>query len=176
MSKHFAGLTPAFLDKLEPMLDRLFEHGCEMRPYYGIRTPLQQAALWRQSRTTLQIQHAMDQLRQQGAPHLAACIGAVGPQNGPRVTGALPGFSWHQWGEAMDCFAVAANGTADWDSSSRSYAMYAQYAGEFGLKAGRDFGDSPHVQLRSHEVPHHYTPAQVDREMVARFPEIAGLR
>ena len=40
----------------------------------------------------------------QKANFLASVLDGVGPQHGPHVTNALPGLSWHQWGEAVDCF------------------------------------------------------------------------
>jgi len=73
-------------------------------PLFTIRTPEQQARRWRQSRTSEEIGEKVNWLRAQGAPYLASVIEDVGPQFGPKVTNAIPGLCWHQWGEAIDCF------------------------------------------------------------------------
>jgi hypothetical protein len=40
---------------------------------------------------------------------LAQCIERVGKQFGEHVTNAIPGLSWHQWGEAADSAWVVDN-------------------------------------------------------------------
>ena len=93
-------LVPAFRPRLETLLANCRARGVEMRPYTGLRTPLEQAKLWRQSRSREQIDAKVAQLRAAGADYLADCIVHVGPRNGDPVTNAVPVLSWHQWGEA----------------------------------------------------------------------------
>ena len=64
----------------------------------------------------------------------------VGPQKGDPVTNAIPGLSWHQWGEAVDCFWVV-NNKAVWDLETvvnglNRFMVYANEAKKLGLDAG----------------------------------------
>ena len=148
-------LVPAFRPRLETLLAHCRARGVEMRPYMGLRTPLEQARLWRQSRSREQIDAKVAQLRAAGADYLADCIVNVGPQNGDPVTNAVPGLSWHQWGEAADCFWVV-KGSAEWSTKRlfnglNGYRVMAEEAKRLGLDPGglwRKFPDWPHVQLR----------------------------
>ena len=169
-------LTPEFRERVERLLERTAALGYRMVPYCTIRTPFEQARLWRQSRSTAQIATMTQRLRQQGAPRIAACIESVGPQHGKPVTNAVPGYSWHQYGEAVDCFLLDRDGHADWDASAAGYASYAAIAGELGLRAGRDWNDSPHVQFRHHEPPHQHSPAQLETMLAERYPTFATLK
>lgn len=167
------GLTPEFRAKVEQLLARLKARGVEMRPYSFVRTPAEQAALWRQGRASEEIAAKCARFRSLGAPRIAACIEAAGPQHGRRVTNAAPGYSMHNWGWAVDCFRVA-NGKADWREAS--YREYAVEARELGLKAGADFDDHPHVQWKHDEISRLYQPAAIDAAMAERFPAFAALR
>ncbi|MBP7003651.1 MAG: M15 family metallopeptidase [Amaricoccus sp.] len=156
------------------VLKDLLSFGVEMRPYFGIRTPKEQAILWRQSRSKEEIAAAVLRLKQGGAPFLAETLESVGPQNGPEVTKALPGLSWHQWGEAVDCF-WAVNGKAEWSSSKiidgvNGYKEYARRVKQAGLDAGGlwpSFKDWPHAQFRRQGSPTSagMTLAEIDAEM-----------
>lgn len=170
-------LTPEFNNKLNELLLTCQGRGVEMRPYFGIRNPFEQAKLWRQSRTREEINQKIAELQTKGAPFLAHCLKSVGPQNGPHVTNALPGLSWHQWGEAVDCFWVVA-GQAEWSTvkqvnARNGYRVYAEQAMQLGLDAGglwRSLKDWPHVQLRKAGSPlGAYAIGEIDRKMAAKF-------
>lgn len=175
MTDHYAGLVPAFADKVRALMEACRARGVEMRPYCGVRSPEQQAREWRKGRTGQQIASMMMALRQQGAPHLAAVIGAVGPQHGARVTNAWPGQSYHQHGLAMDCFVVAPDGAADWDAKSPGWAVYAEEAERLGLVPGRRWGDGPHVEAATPRLSG-LSARRLDMMMVERFPELSKLR
>src|ERR1051325_8002995 len=102
----------------QQVLDRCADAGVEMRVNETVRTPLEQARIWRQSRTIQEITARITSLRAAGAPFLADCIEKAGPQHGDHVTDAPPGLSWHQWGEAVDCFWVV-NGQAEWSTTRK---------------------------------------------------------
>lgn len=170
-------LVPGFRDKLNALLEACHEQGVEMRPYFGIRSPFEQAKLWRQSRTREQVAEKIASLRAQGAPFLAQCLDSVGPCNGPPVTNAIPGLSWHQWGEAVDSVWVVA-GKSEWSTAKKigginGYAVYASRARELGLDPGglwRSLKDWPHVQLRSESSPARlYSLVDIDRAMEEKF-------
>ena len=148
-----------------------------MKPYFGIRTPIEQGGLWRQSRTTGEVQQQMQKLKDQGADFLAWCIEAAGPKSGPHVTNALPGMSWHQWGEAADSVWIV-SGKENWSTDQlvngkNGYVVYAEQAKAIGLDAGgfwRSFKDWPHVQLRKTSSPLGiFTQQQINDTMKERF-------
>jgi peptidoglycan LD-endopeptidase CwlK len=168
------GLDPQFRQLLDQLLVLCQQEDIEMVPYFGLRTPFEQGKLWRQSRSVAQIQSKLADLRAKGAPFLAHCIDSVGPQHGPPVTNAIPGLSWHQWGEAMDCYWLR-NGKAEWDTeiggSRNGYKVYAFLASQNGLFAGghwQSFKDWPHVQKRRAGSPNRPL-TEIDREMRSRF-------
>ncbi len=170
-------LVPGFRDPVVTMLRRCADRGVEMRPNATVRPPLEQAKLWRQSRTIGEITARIDELEAADAPFLAACLRDVGPQHGDPVTNAIPGLSWHQWGEALDCFWVV-DGKAEWSTTKKigglnGYHVYAEEAAAQGLTAGGLFTslkDWPHVQLQAAGSPLKvHTLVAIDREMRKRF-------
>lgn len=176
-------------DEFRADLDEVFEKckglGVVMRPYCGTREPAEQARLWRQSRSRERIETQIAELQQLGAPYLAEVIESVGPQSGRHVTNAIPGLSWHQWGEAIDCFWLV-DRDAEWSTTKKAtltdgrlmngYRLYAEVAGEIGLTAGglwRRLKDWPHLQKHSGSVKSvHPTMREIDREMKARWGPI----
>ncbi len=177
MSRSLDDLTSEFRGKVEQLLGVCHAAGVEMRPYFTVRTPFEQGKLWRQSRSSEEVQGKIDELRAKGADFLAQCIESVGPQHGEHVTNAMPGFSWHQWGEAVDCFWLV-NGKAEWSTTRKvdginGYRVYAEKAQGLGLEAGgfwRRLKDWPHVQLRADANPSRvFTLEQIDAEMRSKF-------
>lgn len=175
----------ADLDRLVPELKasvlnlvaRCRARGIEMRPYDGLRDPFEQARLWRQSRSIEEITAKIAQFVAQDAPFLADCLRRVGPQRGDPVTNTPPGISWHQWGEAIDCFWLV-DGKAEWSTRRlvnglNGYQVYAAEAAALGLTAGGNwprFKDWPHVQLRSaNNASDVMSLAQIDAAMKAKF-------
>jgi hypothetical protein len=170
-------LVPEFRLRVVALLDRCAARGTPMRPYFTLRSPFEQARLWRQSRSREQIEAKIAELRSESAPFLADCIERVGPQHGDPVTNAVPGLSWHQWGEAVDCFWLV-DGDAEWSprkeiNGLNGYQVYAEEAQAAGLTAGGlwpSFKDWPHVQLRSADSPRKVMSLiAIDRAMMERF-------
>jgi D-alanyl-D-alanine carboxypeptidase. len=172
-------LEPGFRAKIDQLIAHCAAIGCEMRPSTGLRDPFEQGRLWRQSRSIEEIRAKLAQLRAAGAPFLAECIDSVGPQSGGRVTNAIPGLSWHQWGQALDCFWLV-DGKAEWSTRKvinghNGYQVLADEAERLGLTAGGHWSslkDWPHVQLdrASSPLSGGRKLAQIDAEMAARFP------
>ena len=104
MSRDLNDLIPEFREQVLQLLAACEDSGYPMRQFYTLRTPFEQGILWRQSRSGKQVDEKIMELRNSNAEFLAYCIESVGPHNGRHVTNAIPGFSWHQWGEAVDCF------------------------------------------------------------------------
>jgi len=165
-------LVPEFQDKVRIVLKACAQAGFELRPYTSLRSPDEQAILWRQSRAREQVRAQIDTLRAEGAFFLAACIERVGPHSGRHVTNAIPGLSWHQWGEAVDCVVID-GGKAIWDTDHPGWAAYGKAAQQAGLEAGMfwKFKDSPHVQLRTAASPSSagISIVEVDRIMRERW-------
>lgn len=178
MAADLSLLMPELRTKLEQLLSACANRGVTMRPYDGLRTPISQGRIWRQSRSIEDINAKVAELRAAGANFLAQTIVDAGPQAGPHVTGAIPGLSWHQWCEACDCFWLV-NGTAEWSTTKKingvnGYRVYAEEAPRVGLIAGGNwpsFKDWPHVQLREKNSPVSagMTIVAVDTEMKKRF-------
>jgi len=177
MAASLDDLVPEFKPGAERLLQLCLSRGVEMRPNETLRTPLDQAKIWRQSRSTEEIHAKVASLRAAGAPFLAQWIVDVGPQHGDPVTKAPPGLSWHQWGEALDCFWVV-DGKAEWSTTRKvggvnGYRVYAQAAKELGLEPGglwRTLKDWPHVQSRHASSPASvFTLPEIDQVMRDRF-------
>lgn len=187
MSRDLSLLVPDFLEVIHRVLSECYELGIEMRPYYTLRDPWTQARLWRQSRSLEEIMEAIRKLEHNGAPFLAHVLHAVGSQNGARVTNELPGFSWHQWGEAVDCYWHL-DGNAEWSTRKKvtikdgreinGYRLYGEIAAAAGLTSGgfwSNFVDWPHIQKRSGSVLSDFTWPEIDAEMQSRFGQEAVL-
>jgi peptidoglycan L-alanyl-D-glutamate endopeptidase CwlK len=166
------GLDERFKAKVQLLLQSCAANKIKMVPYFGLRSPQQQAKLWRQSRSRAAITAGIKRLRDNGAPWLANILETTNAPKDKHVTNALPGLSWHQWGEALDCYREI-GGKPNWDD--RNYKEYADIAetNEIGLTAGghwSSFQDWPHVQLRSAAGPQNvYSYATIDAKMKAMW-------
>lgn len=170
-------LVPDFRPKAEAVIAACAALGVTMRPSEGLRDPFVQGKYWRQSRSSEEIKKKVAELKAKGCAFLAYCITSVGPQSGPPITKSIPGLSWHQWGEALDCFWLV-NSKAVWDDAllvngKNGYKVYAAEAKKAGLEAGAywtNFPDTPHIQLRATSAPSKlFTLVQIDKEMKKRF-------
>lgn len=177
MSRDLEELDPSFKAKIEELLSSCNESGYPMRQFFTLRSPFEQGKLWRQSRSRKQVEDKISELNSKGASFLAYCIESVGSQNGRHVTNAIPGLSWHQWREAVDCFWLV-DGNAEWSTKKKingknGYANYADIASSMGLNAGglwRSFKDWPHIQLRSESNPSRvYSLEEINAEMESKF-------
>ena len=170
MSRDFALLDDLFEEDVRQILAQLMREGFHMRPFFTRRIPWDQARLWRQSRTTQEIHRACAMLAREGAPFLRGVLLSVGPQEGRWATNALPGQSWHQWDEAVDCF-VQENGTAVWRRTHPGYQRYAELGRERGLVPGYFWSrpDAVHMQKRDRKVRSIYTWAEINAAMRSRF-------
>lgn len=124
-----------------------------MVPYFTLRTPVEQAKLWRMTRGKHEIGERVAYLHDHQALYIANVISVVGPQfPGPgikgHVTNAVPGESWHNWGEAMDCY-LKIDGLIEWNGDHEGYAAYGTVAENAGLTWGGMWArpnDPGHIQ------------------------------
>lgn len=170
-------LSDDFRPKAEKLLGLCRERAVLMRPYFTVRDPVVQAGMWRQSRSREEIEAKIRFLEAQGAPYLASCLVKAGPQHGKWATNALPGESWHQWGEAVDCFWLV-DGNSDWTTPDKTpagringYRVYADIAIEMQLTplGPTRVADWVHVQNFAHKVTDQYSWPEIDAEMHNRF-------
>lgn len=171
MSRNTSDLIPEMEEKVNTLLERLSQQGYTLRPFFTLRGVENQAKLFRQSRATSEIEKAAEKLIAEGAPFLSKVLMMVGPQNGRWATNALPGQSWHQWGEATDCFVLNELGRAVWTAKHPGYKAYATEAKILGLHAGYFWQrkDAVHIQLRQDKVRSIYTWQQINKTMEERF-------
>ena len=161
-----AGLEPVLRAKVEDVIAACDDAGFRVVPYQGYRSPVEQARLWRQSRTRSDIEQRIRQLRAAGAAAIAELVESVGPQFGPHVTNALPGESWHQFGRAADCYvespdtgrALWRGRTIDGDEfglAAKLYERFGRLAESAGLTWGGRWaiGDFGHVQMDKASSP-----------------------
>lgn len=173
-SRNLTHLTPAFREMATLLLANCKERGVIMRPFFTVRGPAVQARLWCQSRTRSQIEAQVRALQYAGIAWLPSLFNLQWAKTGPRVTQALPGLSWHQWGEALDCFVQGADDTAIWNPRDPGYRVYGEEAQKLGLEAGvfwTRFPDAVHVQFRTAPSPLKtgLTWKEIDAEMKVRF-------
>lgn len=177
MSRELSYLAGEFRVLCEKLIAECAAVGVTMVPFFTLRDPYTQARLWRQSRSRAEVEAAISDLKREGATYLAHCLESVGPQHGKWATNALPGYSWHQWGRALDCFWLV-DGKAEWSDRKggdrNGYRVYAEIAKRIGLTPGgywKRSKDWPHVQHVWLEVDDVHTPRRVDEEMQYRWSE-----
>lgn len=177
MAANLDSLDKDFQKKIVSLIQNIAARGIEMRPYVSIRTPFEQAIAWRQSRAKEEVAAKIQEFKNAGAPFLAHCLESVGPQHGDHVTNAPPGLSWHQWGEAVDCFWLV-NNQAEWSPQKiinglNGYRVYAEEAVKLELDPGglwRTFKDWPHVQYRQASSPLKvFSLIEIDKRMEQKF-------
>jgi len=168
MSVDFSLLDSGLGVKITNLLENLKKKNYDFRPVQGYRDLATQARYWRQSRTRIEVEQQIEAWKKQGADFLAEALESVGPQNGPHVTNALPGFSWHNHGKAVDCYLYV-HGTMVTNGEHPGYKEYADEAKELGLTPGyyfqingKPFRDSVHVQTEPTGVRNLYTLREIN--------------
>lgn len=171
-------LSVQFRIKAKKLIERCFQRGAFMYPVESVRHPMLQAMYWKQSRSIEETSEKIKELRKLGAYYLADCIRHVKSNSAAsRITNAIPGLSWHQWGEAIDCIWIPENKPI-WDinieiNHINGYQIYGEEAKKLELDCGiywNDFIDALHVQLRHVSSPEMiYSIKHINNEMKRRF-------
>jgi len=113
----------------------------------GLRNAKTQAALYAQGRQSLD---SVNSLR---------AIAGMSPldvdENISPVTDAKPGYSWHEFGLAVDVVPLETSGVPDWNVSHPTWAEIIELGEALGMTSGISWHDEPHLQLtgRFPEVP-----------------------
>ena len=172
-------LVPEFADKVSATLEECAAQGVEMRVHSTLRDLEEQAELFSRGRETRELAMVQKGLALVHAEYLAGIVGNATPQPEKRmVTKTPPGFSWHNWGEAVDCYWIH-NGEISWDAEilgeRNGYRVYTRVAESLGLYAGgirSSLVDWPHLQLRIEPSALHTHPLPtIDIEMRQRFEQ-----
>lgn len=134
-----------------------------------IRSVEKQAIFWRQSRSRLTIEAKANDLKRNGFGYLADVLLAVGPQNGPQVTTACCGESWHNYGLAFDAVPIVKGSQAD--DKDETWLLMGIAGEEIGLTWGgrwEGFNDPVHFQIPASGNPLQvYSPELVKKQLEA---------
>ena len=99
-SRDLNDLIPEVKQHAEKVIDVCGQVGVDILIYCTLRPLEEQAKLYRQSRSWVEIKKKILKYKDRGFGFLADVIDSVGPCTGPHVTNAGPGESWHNYGEA----------------------------------------------------------------------------
>lgn len=105
----------------------------------GLRNSKEQSALYAQGRQPLDSVNA-----------LRAAVGLApldADENIEPVTHAKPGYSWHEFGLAVDVVPFESSGEADWDEAHPIWSELVDSGEMLGLTSGKSWNDEPHFQL-----------------------------
>lgn len=119
--RYIAKLDPSIQSMARELLQRAANVGIDLVVTQGLRTNAEQQALYDQGRTT----------------------------EGPIVTNAPPGSSWHNFGLAFDVAVLSPEGKATWPNDSALWDRIGQLGKASGLTWGGDFAsikDRPHFE------------------------------
>lgn len=153
-------LSFSFWQTCEELIKKMEDDGYTIRLVSGKRTPREQAKIWRNGRASYLIKSTIKNLRDKKQNAIADLVEDVGPQMGKHVlTQTLPGYSWHNWGEAIDVWV-----NDDASGSDANYQPLAIAAKALNLTPGYyfHFRDPGHIQQSSFEIRQRFSDAQVN--------------
>jgi hypothetical protein len=144
-------------DPFRAVIADVTKAGFEVVPFSTLRTPADQARLWRSSRSKGVIGNMVRRLRGFNANYVANVLENVGPQfpepgQKGHKTNAIPGESWHNYGLAVDCYGKDKGGDMTWDPDHEVYQVYHEAALANGLHLGPDW-DAVHIQFSEGHNP-----------------------
>ncbi len=151
------GLVDEVAEKAELIIEACASVQIKIIVVSSLRSLEEQAKLYRQSRTTREINEKISKFRDRGYWFLADAIERVGSCNGDHVTNAAPGESWHNYGLAFDAVPIV-NGKPAWRylHAQEQWEVYGEAVRQSGMTWGGDwrrFKDYPHAQLHAKGNP-----------------------
>jgi len=104
----------------------------------GLRTSDEQRALYEQGRSEL---YVVNDLRKK--------VGwaAITEDDNIVVTAAAPGYSWHEFGLAVDVVPQSEDGSLDWNANHPIWREIITKGEALGLVSGNAWNDTPHFQM-----------------------------
>lgn len=181
VSSEITLLVPEFRQKLIAVVAACKSRNIEIAVIRTIISPREQASLWKQGRTPVEAELKRLALQNAGASYLADCLAKSQAKATNLVTDELPGYSWHQWGEAATCVWVDSARKLQWSHTHTDYkgginglGIMVEEAIKLGLTSGNTFpgmeNSWTHLQLRQEKSPLDvYTIQDIDAEMRKRF-------
>lgn len=172
-SRSLSDLTPETHEKCEQVIAGCKARGVDLLVYCTFRSLTDQAELFRHGRTSWEIRDALQNRR----PDERLVKDLINAESipGARVTNALPGYSFHQYGEAFDA-APMKNGKILWMQSSLEWQIYGDEVRKAGLFWAGDwkgiFVEFPHSQLRAESNP---LKVYTTEQAVAELTKIGAL-
>lgn len=165
MASELSLLIPDFRKKVIDVLAACAASGHQMESISTIITPLEQANHWKQGRSVTDAELKTLALEKAGAPYLAECMRCAKAHETNLVTDTLPGFSWHQWGEAITCVWVdKRSGKLCWNIQTLGYQVLAAQAEKVGL-----FVTGSELRLREKFPADLFSLQEIDAEMFRRY-------
>jgi peptidoglycan L-alanyl-D-glutamate endopeptidase CwlK len=104
----------------------------------GLRTAGEQQALWAQGRDTLPKVNAYRQ---------AVGWAPIKNADNVKVTNAAPGYSWHEFGLAVDVVPFESSNAPDWNENHPVWQELVAKGKALGLTSGISWRDEPHFQI-----------------------------
>lgn len=147
-------LIPEMHERVSRLIKACKAKNLKVVPFATRRGPKIQGKLWCQSRSYFEVLAMRNILEGAHAKVLASFLRTEWVSTGRWATNLLPGQSWHQWGEACDCF-IEVGGKSTW-TDGRYSELYGKLALDQGLEAGALWPgrkDFYHVQLRKEQTP-----------------------
>ncbi len=140
--------------------------------YCTLRPLEEQARLYRQSRSWVEIKHKIEKFRFRGLGFLADILQRIGPCYGPHRTNAAPGESWHGYAEAFDAVPMIGGKPAwNYDDAPFEWSMYGKWIEEAGLNWSgnwKRFKETAHAQKRHGSNPlKEYSPDKIQEMLIA---------
>lgn len=149
MTKIYEGVHPVLKLKVENLINELKkQYDYTATPFSGKRTFEEQAFLWRAGRSSRVVEQEIISLSSRGYKNIASAFQSTKPNpEKKKLTNALPGQSYHNYGLAVDLF-IRDPKTNDpiWDGEHDAYKKMAEIAELLGLESGLRFRDPVHVQ------------------------------
>lgn len=159
MNRNLDDLRPEFGERVRVMLGRAAEEHFDLLVTCTLRTPAEQAELYRVGRNLTMVTQKAEELSSLGRHDLAdLLLQATTPPGFRIVTKAGPGQSAHNYGLAVDCVPMIA-GKPVWDSKHPAWQTYGRLVREAGMVWAGDW-------RRFREYPHAQAPGFNWREMI----------
>ena len=179
VASEIALLIPDFRKQLVRSIEAAKNKKLQIEVLVTVLTPMEQAALWKQGRTKTDAELKAMALDHAGAPYLAECIRKAIPTGTNITTDDLPGYSWHQWGEAAQMIWIDGAHKVNWSTSvvygsGNGYKTFAKILNEFSIHCAGEFEDTPTawrtaILRPARNAIENYTVQQIDAEMQKRY-------
>lgn|SRR6267154_350673 len=163
----FDGLNNKFHDKLYAFIDKCNAHEIVLEFETGFVHPREQARLWRKGRSDSEIDAKIAEFQLADADYLVKLLIDAHAPEGLSLTDDLPGFTWHNWGQAYT-FCILGEDGRPILSTSKIYAKAAELAKVTGLTSGYYFRPKQAylVQMSPHKTPAaEYSLQEINKEM-----------